>query len=392
MLSHLETSHLLNTKPDRIAADIRARVAQGVLRRGQQLPSYDELLETYGVSRGTLHQALTALKKDGLIRSRGRGGLFVSDQPPHLKHFALALPRPENVPPDEWPPSRFYEALRRSSYLLEQAGRARFTVYHGVNGRANTPGYRRLVDDLQHRRLAGVVYAMPQFEIDRTLLEQFTDTPRLFLMSASKRPDDLMLWADPIDALPLCLQTLASRGRRRVAFIVQGRVLSSAMQSMNTTLDELLDEHDLTTEPYWIQRTHTGFADAARDIAHLLCAVNPKKRPDALIITDDNLVEPAVRGLHDAGMRIPNDISVFAHANFPAPPEPDAEVTFVGFDLHKMLGTCLDRLESAMGRKARSRRPKRATSDDQMFRAERMTPQVRENFSFPTESFPLALN
>jgi GntR family transcriptional regulator len=53
---------------------LRGEIADGVLRAGDRLPAEDSLRAEYGVSRGTLRQALDALERDGLIdRTRGRG-------------------------------------------------------------------------------------------------------------------------------------------------------------------------------------------------------------------------------------------------------------------------------------------------------------------------------
>lgn len=53
---------------------LRDQIADGVLRPGDRLPSEEALRLQYGVSRGTLRQALEALERDGwLERSRGRG-------------------------------------------------------------------------------------------------------------------------------------------------------------------------------------------------------------------------------------------------------------------------------------------------------------------------------
>src|SRR3978361_102242 len=47
----------------------------GVLADGEQLPPERELAETFGVSRGTLREAIQALREGGLGESRrGRGG------------------------------------------------------------------------------------------------------------------------------------------------------------------------------------------------------------------------------------------------------------------------------------------------------------------------------
>jgi len=57
----------------RIADDIRRQIARGDLLPGQLLPSEHDLVSRYGVARGTVRQALAALRADGTISgSRGR--------------------------------------------------------------------------------------------------------------------------------------------------------------------------------------------------------------------------------------------------------------------------------------------------------------------------------
>jgi DNA-binding GntR family transcriptional regulator len=57
----------------RIAADLRAAIACGVLRPGDHLPTVEELAERYGVATGTAHRAVAELQRGGLVTvSRGR--------------------------------------------------------------------------------------------------------------------------------------------------------------------------------------------------------------------------------------------------------------------------------------------------------------------------------
>ncbi|MFZ3468092.1 GntR family transcriptional regulator [Streptomyces sp. 4.24] len=54
----------------KVAADLRTAITAGEYGSGARLPAEDELAHRYGVSRGTVRQALTALRTDGLITSR----------------------------------------------------------------------------------------------------------------------------------------------------------------------------------------------------------------------------------------------------------------------------------------------------------------------------------
>lgn len=56
-----------------IADELRGAIADGTLQRGDRLASEHELMRRFGVSRGTIRQALAALRADGVVSgSQGR--------------------------------------------------------------------------------------------------------------------------------------------------------------------------------------------------------------------------------------------------------------------------------------------------------------------------------
>ncbi|MFF4795937.1 GntR family transcriptional regulator [Streptomyces sp. NPDC001276] len=54
----------------RLAGDLREAIASGAYGAGGRLPSEEELAQQYGVSRGTVRQALAVLRANGLVTSR----------------------------------------------------------------------------------------------------------------------------------------------------------------------------------------------------------------------------------------------------------------------------------------------------------------------------------
>ncbi|MFF4749071.1 GntR family transcriptional regulator [Streptomyces sp. NPDC002514] len=54
----------------KVAADLREAIAAGEYGSGGRLPAESVLAERYGVSRGTVRQALSSLRADGLVTSR----------------------------------------------------------------------------------------------------------------------------------------------------------------------------------------------------------------------------------------------------------------------------------------------------------------------------------
>src|ERR1700746_185319 len=74
----------------KVAEDIKAAIAAGGYAAGTRLPSEHELAERYSVSRGTIRQAFTALRADGVIASR-RGARRVVIGGPRVQSFGELL-------------------------------------------------------------------------------------------------------------------------------------------------------------------------------------------------------------------------------------------------------------------------------------------------------------
>lgn len=70
----------------RIAADLRAALASGVMRPGDKLPSERELAARYKTARNTAREAIRLLAEQGLVTAEHGRGVFVRDKP-RLFHF-----------------------------------------------------------------------------------------------------------------------------------------------------------------------------------------------------------------------------------------------------------------------------------------------------------------
>ncbi|GLW65410.1 transcriptional regulator [Actinomadura rubrobrunea] len=64
----------------RIAQDLRRRIAAGELPPGSQLPTEPELRQKYSASRNTVRDAIKVLIRDGLVIAQAGRGTFVSNE------------------------------------------------------------------------------------------------------------------------------------------------------------------------------------------------------------------------------------------------------------------------------------------------------------------------
>jgi GntR family transcriptional regulator len=60
-----------------VAADLRKQIGAGALPVGAQLPSMTQLRELYGVSNTVIRDALSELRRDGLVVGQQGKGVFV---------------------------------------------------------------------------------------------------------------------------------------------------------------------------------------------------------------------------------------------------------------------------------------------------------------------------
>lgn len=80
-----------------LATEFRRNIEQGIWAPGAQIPSLEDLMQSYKVARMTLRNAIGLLESEGLIR-RGRGlGTFVEAKVPNVAELQLPTTWEETV-------------------------------------------------------------------------------------------------------------------------------------------------------------------------------------------------------------------------------------------------------------------------------------------------------
>jgi len=149
------------------------------------------------------------------------------------------------------------------------------------------------------------------------------------------------------------VQYLAARGHRRIAFLGGPRKFgfhALAFEGFEAAVDELMLDancHGLSQE--FLLRGDIEAVQAGVEYTRLL--LNRKNRPTALICNDMRLVYAAIHAITEAGLKIPEDISVIgggaaweAERIYPA-------VTCIERDLELMIGSSLTILRRLMDNK-----------------------------------------
>lgn len=321
-----------------IVAQLRSEIVGGTLMPGAQLPTRVELKERFGTTSVTVQRALDRLMREEFVYANGRRGTYVADSPPHLSRYALIFPTRPSMP-HEW--RRFWSALSNEAMAIQQGHPThQLPIYHEVNHHLDGQDYHRLLQDVRTHRVAGLIFASPPQGLTETPLLREATVPRVAIAGASF-PQVPTVRLDQEAFCDKAVDSLASQGCRRIALVLPSSLLQCDLELWL----EKIGAHGLKTKPHWLQTVHLAAPESARNIVHLLMNPDQRERPDGLIVSDDNLIEHCMAGLIAARVRVPSEVRIVAHCNFPNPISSILPSQRLGFDARSVLRVCLESID-----------------------------------------------
>lgn len=329
-------------KSRQIAELLRRQIVTGVLPPGHRLPTRIELTTQFQTSSVTVQRALERLARDGAIQARGKLGTFVSNTPPHLTRYAIVFPgRPPHSRDSEGVPMFWTTLANQAAVVGQELGRE-IAVHFLPADQMDQPVAQSLIRQVRTHRLAGIIFGgPPAIYSGSPLLDEEPLMPRVAVMGG---PDSRYPQVGSIrlagEQLPeKAMEYLAHKGCRRVAVVANwGQGLGGFSAAAARRGMEL--------PGHWMQYVSFLSPGAARNLLHLMF-YRADDRPDGLIIADDNLVQAASAGLIDAGVRVPQDLHVVAHCNFPAPTSSVLPLVYLGYDSHALVRSAVDAIDQA---------------------------------------------
>ena len=338
MISALPRNGRPPDKREHVVSFIRGRIVAGTLRPEDRIPTHHELERLCHAGSPTIRAAMAVLREEGFISTRHRKGAFVVPHPPHLSNYAVAFPSSSHRFV-----SRFYEAIRNEAEKLQQPER-RISLFHEIESHVDADDYQRLLGWVEAQRLAGLIFAGNPYRL-REMGSPLVTKPgvlRTAIMSEEGQCPFPTVYPDTSAFLPRAFDYLASCGRKRLAVVTLNIESTTSVQLER--IQALAAERGLTLQPYWLQGAVPGSPDWSRQIALLLLHGRQSEYPDALVITDDNLVEGVTEGVLASGVR-GAQLEVVAQANFPYPTRCHVPARRLGYDITRLMTTCLERIE-----------------------------------------------
>lgn len=321
-------------KTQQIVATLRGRIVDGRWHPGVRLPTWADLEAEFGVGRTTLTRAMGTLKQDGFVFADATRGTFVAKRPPHLYRYAIAF----RGSPDEPGWNRFWWSLNNHAVAVGHRGNLELECFYGVHGGDASPSHDRLLDQVDADRFAGVIFVGHPPEISKPLLEHRW-LAKVAICSEEKPSALPHVFPDRESFVRRSLKYLRDHDRRRVAVITDGHRGFAAY-------DRAVPETGLDAGPCSRVAAHGQDPDSAARIVQLILNQRGVDRPDALIVTNDALLESAAAGVVAAGLRVPDDLLLLTHCNWPDPGRTGSSVVRLGFDARTVMDRALAEAES----------------------------------------------
>ena len=283
-----------------LAEKLRADVEAGHLKPGDRLPSFVELRNEHGISRGTVEKMHSVLERDGLIvREQGRGVFVASPKQPAATGILGFL----GGGFDEAQSSLFWSHLLDSIRL--GAGREDRQLL--LLTETTNPEIWSKVD--------GLLLSVNEEQILPILRRVPSDMPCISLLTAADGVSSVV--ADDYRGARDATEYLLSLGHTRIAHLVSGsnHIVEHRLEGYRDALQAAGIEPTL----FGVRQMHLRaekdskkeFAEQGRRTVTQWLQSNWKELGyTALLAQNDNAAIGAIEAFHDAGLRVPEDISV----------------------------------------------------------------------------------
>jgi len=300
------TLHPVTGRRKAHAAATTIRELASSMGPGWKLPTVVEMCKSLNVAFGTLDAALTRLERQGLIERKRGSGIYVSDRI-HQKTIGVVFGG--DIFSEGFSP--FWSLMLLA--VRQQAGDHRFTpraFLDVAEGRDGLGGHAQLMEDLESRRLHGLLLFAPLPGQAATLRSY--GVPLVVL--CGEDPQDPTVTMDMLAVHPLAARELAARGCRRVALMAHHALphrpaLEGELARAGAPDAEVVD---------WSYDTWAGIIPGAgtrERLAHELARRMIAERhaaplPDGVLSLDDTMARGLVIAMQQAGLRPGRDVHV----------------------------------------------------------------------------------
>ncbi len=198
-----------------------------------------------------------------------------------------------------------------------------------------------IVQTMREHRVDGVILCSPHFTPEQSNQLNSYNIPIVDLNNQASEAFRFAIYHDDVDGSRQVSQHLIDLGHHRIAYL--GNVASGrTTQERYEGFKQAMEEADLPICPEYILQVSGNSAEKGREGLDYFLAL-PEK-PTAVICYNDMMAVGVLSGLHQAGMRVPEDMSVtgfdnIMYSNYTQPPLTtiDQPKRFLGAEAARMM-------------------------------------------------------
>jgi GntR family transcriptional regulator, arabinose operon transcriptional repressor len=286
-----------------LAQKLMRHIAVACLQPGDRLPTEEDLIREYGLSRVTVRRALSVLEKDGLVLRRRKRGTFVgraisdSTELDRLRgKVIVAIPAGENA--GDHVDYALLNLLRGLERFLADRG---FTVQITSIGADDAQDKSRLLGLVNRGDLEGICAVGPCLNRHQGFLECIPH-----VNSCTFLPNALpWVGLNMEEVIYTSVSYMLERGHLRVAMICGPWIDSQAFAVFVTGYKRALEERSIPFHRTLIHHAYEG-----ESLHELVASVLRDRCPTAMFAEDWRLTHAVLTACQELGLRIPNDLSL----------------------------------------------------------------------------------
>ena len=320
---------LADSKSGAVERYVRRQILSGRWEGGQRLPSEFELGKQLNVSQTTLRISMKTLANEGLIHRQQGVGSFVAKQP-KAANILIVCPLP----------ALSLTSGQHLRVLLELFHTA-ITAAGFTPCLVTIPNASLLESDFQREILfehpgiknaAGILSLMSLAPIASRL--KALQAPVVEMVSGGEVAGQAVFYGMP-DLYRLAFRTLRDRGFREIAlFYPDFSLRNGAPDNRAELFSRLARDAEIAIPEEWLRPVlFEAWSMHGAYQAFKTFWLGARRRPPVVFFTQSALAMSAVSAIHELGIRVPDDLSLFTHINsgdefcFPR------KLSGVGFDL-----------------------------------------------------------
>lgn len=275
----------------------------------QVFHSERELMQMFDVSSLTVSRAMKSLVADGIVERKVGAGTFVKKGGDDV---LMMLEKPE--------PFILYVNISQRHKLAEidplnwfVTGETQRGIINTFSGRMKMLNTRDISAQLGREHKSGCILINPQPKEEENLRKLNDKLVSIDLDSRLKPAPNCIKWECASGIYQLLSYFVQDCGHRKIALIAGS---SDPHKSRIAAFRINCETFEVSCPPEYIKLVDTGTQEAGREAMRELLALGPN-RPTAVFVDTDIKAEGAIQAVTDAGLRVPEDISIAGFDDIP---------------------------------------------------------------------------